>query len=53
MQKRKECNWGEKVENSVTGGKKEENSVTGKKKLTLVFLDPIQNSVAAKIVHWG
>ena len=31
------------LENSVTGGKKEENS------LTWVFLDPIQNSVAAKI----
>ena len=30
-------------ENSVTGGKKEEDS------LTQVFLDPIQNSVAAKI----
>ena len=30
-------------ENSVTEGKKEENS------LTWVFLDPIQNSVPAKI----
>ena len=34
---------GEKKENSETGRKKEENS------LTQLFLDPIQNSIAAKI----
>ena len=40
MQKRKERNWGK---NSVTEGEKEESS------LTQNFLDPIQNSIAAKI----